>query len=81
MEQGYEVLRQQVLRNALEPTLGLGIFLRQGMVTWMKAYSLCVPTLPPLPPRCDYSGIPASLVGEITTILAGIVLARKETYA
>ncbi len=81
LEEGYEILRQQVLSNpgCLEPARGLGVFLRQGMVTWMKAYSLCSPTLPLPPPRPN-AEVPAGLVGEITTILAGIVLARKEIH-
>ncbi len=82
LEKGYEILRQQVLSKAgrPDPAPGLGIFLRQGMVTWMKAYSLCSPTLPLPPPCSSDSGIPAGLVGEITTILASIVLARKEIH-
>ncbi len=82
LEEGYEILRQHVLSNAgrPDPAPGLGIFLRQGMVTWMKAYSLCSPTLPFPPPCTGDAEVPAGLVGEITTILTGIVLARKEIH-
>ena len=82
LEEGYERLRREVLstNGRVTPAPGLGVFVRQGMVAWMKVYSLCGTTIALPPPRrsSDAVQLPRGLVGDVTTILAGMVIARKE---
>lgn len=80
---GYERLRREALSSdAHQPrALGLGVLVRQGMVTWMKVYSLCAATASPPPPppgSAQEIRLPPGLLGELARILAGSLMAGKE---
>jgi hypothetical protein len=83
-EQHYEALRREAFgphRAGEQRGHGLALFLSQGMVAWMKALaafeplrsSSSVETIP-----CPLPGHPKlfrSIRGELTAVLAGMVLA------
>ncbi len=79
----YEHLRQEVMSNEIGSRLGLGVFLRQGMVGWMKVQSfLSVPATPsPAPRVVAAASLPKGLMGELTNILTELILTRKELHA
>ena len=88
-EQHYETLRREALspRCGLERGHGLALFLSQGMIAWMKALATLQParsaslveTIPgPLPTHPKLS---RSVRGELTTVLAGMVLACRRSPA
>lgn len=81
-ERHYEMLRREALsqRRGLERGHGLALFLSRGMVAWMRALSaLQPPPAAPLqahPPRSPAPPrVPGSMRGELTSLLAGMVLA------
>jgi len=78
---GYEELRRQALASAGGPRGGWGLtlFLRQGMQSWMEAWSQCGPsTFVELQKRTDPGRIvPLDLRGEVVKILAGMALHRQ----
>lgn len=65
--------------NEIASPLGLSVFLRQGMVGWMRVQSFLAATAPS-PPRCSElaAPLPAGLTGELTRILAELIVTRKE---
>ena len=81
LAEGYEALRRDVLGidSLARPGLGLALFMSSGMAAWMAAW----------PPRmCRHDGastsrseqpevVPRGLRGEVTTILAGMVLSAS----
>lgn len=82
-QQQYEALRREALgpRGSLERGHGLALFLSHGMVAWMTALSaLGPPRLSPSgesqrtspPPPSEFA---AEVRSELTTLLAGMVLA------
>jgi hypothetical protein len=79
--ENYEQLRQAVLVNANDGSLGLALFLHHGMVAWIKAWSKYRPveTTRPVP---EEKAVSSSLAGdlrtELTTILANILLASRQ---
>jgi hypothetical protein len=77
---GYESLRQEVLSNHVGSRLGLAVLLRQGMVGWMDAYSLCQTHVAPALRRRSEEAkpLPPDLPSELGRIVADIVLRRKE---
>ena len=86
-EQHYEALRREALcrHRGLERGHGLALFLSQGMIAWMKALATLqpprstssVPTIPgPLPCHPKLS---RSICSELTTVLAGMVLACRRS--
>jgi len=81
LEQGYERLRREVLATDRGGTSapGLGVFVRQGMIGWIKVYSLCsTPIAPSLPRRsAGAMELPRGLVDDVTRILVGMTIVRK----
>ncbi len=75
----YEHLREEVLSNEVGSRLGLGVFLRQGMVGWMKVQSfLSAPKAPaPVPGVVAAAPLPKGLMGELTTILTELILTKR----
>ena len=74
----YERLREEVLALGVGASglCGLGVFLQQGMVGWMRAASCWTPVSVtpagnPTPPT-----LPAGLVAPIVTLLSGMVIAH-----
>ncbi len=59
--------------------LGLVVFLRQGMVGWMKVQSFLTAVPSVMARRCDQlTPLPRGLAGELTRILTELILTRKE---
>jgi hypothetical protein len=72
----YEQLRCDALGKTSGGGVGLTLFLRQGMVSWMQACSCVTP--PPakdaVPPASAVSPLPAVVRSQAAMILAGILL-------
>lgn len=75
----YERLRQEVLAKEIDSPLALGVFLRQGMVGWIRVQSFFATVASP-PQRRSEAAVPQpkSLAGELTRILTELLLTRKE---
>ena len=77
----YEELRRQVLgARSGEPTVGLGVLVRQGMAAWMTVVSGIAdqPVTAPLaqqPPRSD---MPRAVKDEVVVLLAGMALGSMQ---
>jgi transposase len=75
----YEQLRKDVLTQAIGGSLGLILFLRQGMTAWMRTCA-CAPTPGPAPsresvqPSKTVSALPGDVRFQAAVILAGILL-------
>ncbi len=77
----YEHLRQQVLSNEIGSRLGLSVFLRQGLVGWMRVQSFLATTdatLAPSPVRRLQAPVPQGLARELTQILTQLIVTHKE---
>jgi len=89
-EQHYEILRQEALSPdcGMERGHGLALFLSQGMVAWMKALVALQPLRSTSPvevipfPLPTHPRLSSSIRSELTTVLAGMVLAcsRSPTH-
>jgi hypothetical protein len=81
----YEQLRNEVLSHAVGGGLGLILFLRQGLIAWMRASSCTVMPVPPaawksVPPWNTISPVPDDIRSQAAVILAGILLSHpRET--
>jgi hypothetical protein len=74
----YEELRLQALGlSGSSQGLGLGLFLRQGMRSWMESWSKCAPPARPTQEVSICHSFPCELQGEVTNILAGLVLSSR----
>jgi len=77
----YEQLRQDAMRQSISGGRGLGLalFLRSGMTTWMQAWSECasVETQTHSPPSGDET-IPVDLRSQVTSLLAGMILSLQQ---
>lgn len=69
----YEELRQQAKRHDAGHGMGLTLFIRQGMKTWMEAWSRCAPSSPAVEQN-NKEILSPSLQSDMTMILAGMVL-------
>ena len=69
----YEELRQDAIRGARGRSLGLALFLREGMAAWMRACSTWMPKPAPLP--LAGSALPSGLHGQMAALLADMALA------
>lgn len=71
----YEELRQEGVRGARGRSLGLALFLREGMAAWMRACSTWMPK--PAPRSHQHSGaaLPAGWHGQMAALLADMALA------
>lgn len=88
-EQHYESLRREALsrHRGLERGHGLALFLSQGMLAWMKALATLQPphlaslveTIPG--PSPGHPKLTRSIRGQLTTVLAGMVLACSRSPA
>lgn len=77
-EQRYEELRREILEGTRGPAPGLAIFLRGGMVSWLRELGAWVaaassPSGRDLP---SPAGLPPGTRGEIVRGLAGMILGR-----
>jgi hypothetical protein len=89
-EQQYETLRGEALsaHRGLERGHGLALFLSQGMLAWMQALATLQPPRPASSvgttagPWPSHPKLSRSFRGELTTVLAGMVLAchRSPTH-
>jgi len=76
----YEQLRSDALSCSAGRGQGLVLFLRQGMLAWMRAWSGCSVSPEPRsspPPRTD-SILPPDVRGQMTTVLAAMILERQQ---
>ncbi|MCP4226729.1 MAG: hypothetical protein GY773_25595, partial [Actinomycetia bacterium] len=73
-------LRQEVLSNEVGSRLGLSVFLRQGLVGWIRVQSLLTATVAPAPVRRPAALLPKGLAGELTRILTQLIVTRKELH-
>ena len=78
----YEHLRREVLAKQIDSPLALSVFLRQGMVGWMRVQSFFSATVAsPLPRRSEaVVPPPKGSAGELTRILTELILIRKDLY-
>jgi len=80
----YEALRREATAVAQSSVRGhgLALFLARGMRSWLEALSVLEPPPGGRPPRFDPPGrdpVEPSLRANLTTLLAGMVLACTET--
>jgi hypothetical protein len=68
----YEELRSQVM-GGLGNGMGLALFVRQGMRSWIEAWRYCTLGTPPAQPQPE-PALPAPLRTELTLLLASMVL-------
>lgn len=87
-EQHYEALRREALESAERCDHGLTLFLTRGMVAWMKALAVLQSPSNDSVPSCDLGGVPSRVGltgtwrGELTHLLAGMILAcHEESHA
>ena len=78
----YEQLRLDVLSDPGRHGhgLGLGVFLRQGMLCWMRAWSRCTdgpPPRPSPPPQADAT-LPLEIRSQITIVLAAMIAGQRQ---
>lgn len=82
LREGYEKLREGVLSS--EPFTatsggGLAVFVQQGMAAWMKVYALVVDRQPLVElSRGADELVPEGLLEEVTSLLATLLVQRKE---
>lgn len=74
----YEQLRSDALSCPVSHGngLGLGVFVRQGMLGWMRAWSRCTegpPPRPSAPPQTD-TILPLEIRSQITIVLAAMIV-------
>jgi hypothetical protein len=74
----YERLREEVLALGVGASglCGLGVFLQQGMVGWMRAVSCWAPALGTAAEEATRPPLPADLALPVVTLLSGMVLAH-----
>jgi len=70
------------LAKEVDSPLALGVFLRQGMVGWMRVQSFFSATVVSLPKPRHEAMIPPpkDSASELVRILAGLFLTRKELH-
>jgi hypothetical protein len=78
----YEQLRREAT-SCSEHTaqgLGLALFLRRGMASWMQAWSQCTDSAAPNahPRPATPTAVPLDLRTQIATLLAGIILGLQQ---
>jgi len=78
----YEQLRSDALRSPGGRGCGLGLvlFLRQGMLPWMRAASRCTSERQPrssLPPRVE-TILPLEIRNQITIVLAAMIVGQQQ---
>jgi transposase len=76
----YERLREEVLALGVGASglCGLGVFLQQGMMGWMKAASCWTATLVPSAEDPIRRPLPAGLAVPVVSLLSGMVLAHLD---
>jgi hypothetical protein len=78
---GYEALREEAVSGARGRSLGLGLFLREGMAAWMRACATWMPKpAPPSPPSAD-AALPIRWHGPMAALLADMALATLRESA
>jgi len=73
----YEQLRKDVLSQAAGSGFGLIVFLRQGMIAWMRACACAVAPVPApksAPLLNPVNSLPGEVRSQAAVILAGILL-------
>ncbi len=78
----YEQLRSDFLSCPVSRGhgLGLGVFLRQGMLGWMYAWSRCTDGPPPRPVPSSQTDttLPPEIRSQITIILAAMIVGQQQ---
>jgi hypothetical protein len=67
-----------VLAHEIGSRLGLSVFLRQGLVGWMRVQSFLTTTVDPSPARRLEAPLPQGLAGELSRILTQLIVTHKE---
>lgn len=79
---GYEELRRQALHKAdpMHRGAGLALFVRQGMRSWMQAWSRCRPSVPSKPQIKTSVEQVSPIQGsrELVSILASMALGSRQ---
>lgn len=73
----YEQLRKDVLSQATGGVFGLIVFLRQGMMAWMRACAVPLVSAPAgasVRPVSTVNSLPGDVRSQAAVILAGILL-------
>jgi len=76
----YEQLRSDALHSPGSRGYGLVLFLRQGMLPWMRAASRCTSERQPrssLPPRAE-TILPLEVRNQITIVLAAMIVGQQQ---
>ena len=78
----YEQLRSDVLSCPVSRGHGPGLvmFLRQGMLCWMRAWSRCTgcPPARPSPPLRTDTILPLEIRSQITAVLAAMIVGQQQ---
>jgi hypothetical protein len=77
----YEQLRQDAMRQSISGGRGLGLalFLRSGMTSWMQAWSECASfETETHSPSDGNETIPVDLRSQVTSLLAGMILSLQQ---
>jgi len=78
----YEQLRSDALFSPGVHRCGLGLvlFLRQGMLSWMRATSRCTSNRPPQPSPSPQAAtvLPLELRSQITVVLAAMIVGQQQ---
>jgi len=78
----YEQLRSDALRSSSGRGCGLGLvlFLRQGMLPWMRATSRCTNERQPWPSPPPRAGtiLPLEIRDQITIVLAAMIVGQQQ---
>ena len=81
----YESLRSQVLKKEevfSERSLGLALFIRQGMLAWIKTCHQCIPTNSTLEKQPETPVFPYEIKSEMIKVMANITLFNlKEAHS
>jgi hypothetical protein len=78
----YEALRRAALgrRGPDEgPSLGFAVLLRQGMVTWLRAWAMCPQPAAPAPQTGQRPDLPPLVHLELAQVWVHMALAHWET--
>ena len=78
----YEQLRKDALSPAAarrSPAPGLALFLRKGMVAWMRAWSTCMPDTDAevTSPADAVPPCPQDIRAQLAVLLAGLILGQQ----
>jgi hypothetical protein len=76
----YEQLRKDALSPAIgrSPAPGLALFLRKGMIAWMRAWSPCMSAVAEAAsPAVATPSCPQDIRAQLAVLLAGLILGQQ----